>query len=302
MDLLVNMNEIVAAPSIDFEFAPVAPALASAFLIYWEVRSTVDAPVIDQMHPDWANIRFMLSGEWSYGASRSKLARVSEYATITGPTSFGQWAEVKQGSGFNITLLPTAWLRLFDTSATTYSNQIRPLKALLGDQAAVLAHNIAQATSFAKRVEAADAFFSPLWEQTAPHHREAESEAISLALLDPNCGSVEELMRRTGLPQYSLMRLVKRSYGMSPKILMRRERFLRMLRTMEVRSFHEWRDFLDPQYVDQSHMIKDFNYFLGLSPSQYFKLPRPMLESSLLAMQRLWASGTDHLNSAPKSA
>lgn len=292
---------MVAITSIDFEFAPVAPALSSAFLIYWEVRSNVDTPIIDLMHPDWANIRFKLSGDWSYGASRSKLKMVEEFATITGPTSFGQWAQVTQGSGFNITLLPTAWLRLFDTSAAPYTNQIRSLSALLGDQAAVIARDIASATSFADRVAIADAFFAPLWEQTAPHPREAEAEAISLALLDPQCGSVDELMRRTGLPQYSLMRLVKRSYGMTPKILMRRERFLRMLRTMEVRSFQEWRDFLDPQYVDQSHMIKDFNYFLGFSPSQYFKLPRPMLESSLLAMQTLWASGMDPLNSAPKS-
>ncbi len=291
---------MVDVPTIEFEFSPVAPALSSAFLIYWEVRCTVDTPVIDQMHPDWANIRFMLSGEWSYGASRTKLKKVDEFATITGPTSFGQWAEVTQGSGFNITLLPNAWLRLFDASAAAYANQIRPLAPLLGDQAAVIARDMAVSTTFAERVAIADAFFSPLWEQAAPHPREGEMEAISLALLDPNCGSVEELMRRTGLPQYSLMRLVKRSYGMSPKILMRRERFLRMLRTMEVRSFHEWRDFLDPQYVDQSHMIKDFNYFLGLSPSQYFKLPRPMLESSLLAMQKLWASGMDPLKSAPK--
>lgn len=287
-------------PAIDFEFAAVAPALSPALLIYWEVRSTIDAPVVDQMHPDWANIRFKLSGEWSYGASRTKLARVEDFATITGPTNFGQWAEVRQGSGFNVTLLPTAWLRLFDTSAANFTNQILPLAALLGDQASVIAQDIAEANSFADRVKVADAFFGRLWEKTTPYPRAAQVEAISLALLDPNCGTVDELMRRSGMAQHSLMRLVKRAYGMSPKILMRRERFLRMLRTMEVRSLHEWRDFLDPQYVDQSHMIKDFNYFLGLSPGQYFKLPRPMLESSLLAMQKLWASGTDHLHSAPK--
>ncbi len=294
------MNDSAAAPAIDFEFAAVSPSLAPALLIYWEVRSTVETPIIDQMHPDWANIRFKLSGDWSYGASPAKMIKVDQFATITGPTNYGQWAEVRQGSGFNVTLLPTAWLRLFDKSASQFTNRILPLSALLGDQADLIANDIAQATTFAERVGVADAFFGRLWQKTRPYARAPQVEAISLGLLDPNCGTVEELMRRTGMAQHSLMRLVKRGYGMSPKILMRRERFLRMLRTMEVRSLHEWRDFLDPQYVDQSHMIKDFNYFLGLSPGQYFKLPRPMLESSLLAMQKLWASGTDHLHSAPK--
>ena len=252
------------------------------------------------MHPDWANIRFKLSGEWSYGSSPTKLETVNDFATITGPTNAGQWAHVKQGSGFNITLLPMAWLRLFDKSASIYANRIRPLATLLGEASASIARDIEHAKSFSERVALADAFFGPLWKKTCPHPREVEIEAISLALLDANCGSVEELIRRTGLPQHSLMRLVKRSYGMSPKMLLRRERFLRMIRTMEVRSLEEWRDFIDPQYVDQSHMINDFNDFLGLSPGQYFKLPRPMLESSLLAMQKLWASGTDHLHSAPK--
>ena len=285
---------------IHFEFAPPAPALASALLIYWEVSATVTEPVIDQMHPDWANIRFKLSGEWEYGASRAKLAQVQEFATITGPTSVGQWARVQEGSGFCVTLLPTGWLRLTDADASAFTNRIRPLTDLLGDQSVALSRDIAAAETFTQRVEVANAFFARMWAKTPPHPREAAIAAIDAALLDPACATVEDLMQRTGLPQHSLMRLTKRAYGLSSKLLLRRERFLRMLRTMEIRSFQEWPDFLDPQYVDQSHMIRDFKYFLGLSPSQYFKLSRPMLESSLLAMQKLWDAGIDPLHSAPK--
>jgi AraC-like DNA-binding protein len=294
------MVDTDAPPPIHFEFAPPAPALAPALLIYWEVSTSLDEAVTDQMHPDWANIRFKLSGDWEYGSSRAKLAMVHDFATITGPTSVGQWARVTKGSGFNATLLPLAWLRLPGGDASAFTNRIRPLGALLGDDAAVLANDIAKASSFAERVAVTNRYFGALWAHTPPHPREAEIAAIDASMLDPSCATVEDLMLRTGLPQHSLMRLTKRAYGLSSKLLLRRERFLRMLRTMEIRSFQEWPDFLDPQYVDQSHMIRDFKYFLGLSPSQYFKLSRPMLESSLLAMQKLWAAGLDPLNSAPK--
>ena len=296
------MADFELDPPIHFEFASPAPDLASALLIYWEVSATVAEPVIDQMHPDWANIRFKLSGDWEYGASRAKLVKVEEFATITGPTSFGQWARVQQGSGFCITLLPIGWLRLIGADACDFTNRIRPLSTLLGDNTKTLERDIANTTSFAERIAIANGFFNAMWAKSLPHPREGEVAAIEVAMLDPTCATVEDLMLRTGLPQHSLMRLTKRAFGLSSKLLLRRERFLRMLRTMEIRSFQQWPDFLDPQYVDQSHMIRDFKYFLGLSPSQYFALSRPMLESSLLAMQKLWGAGIDPLHSAPKSS
>ena len=62
MDSPVTMNDVAAGPPMEFEFAPVAPELASAFLIYWEVRSTGEAPIIDQMHPDWGQYPFQAFG------------------------------------------------------------------------------------------------------------------------------------------------------------------------------------------------------------------------------------------------
>ena len=291
----------IMAPPIGFRFAPVATGLERAALIYWEVATNVSGPVIDQLHPDYANIRFKLSGDWAYGSARSRMVPVTDFATVTGPTSQGQWASVEDGHGFNITLLPLAWLRLFGGTAAQWHNRLRPLSDLIGpDQATSLSEAMARSSDFAERVATANAFLQRLWADSVPHPREAELEAIEHALRDPDCGTVEELCRRASLPRHSLCRLTRRAYGMLPKQLLRRERFLRMLRTMEVRSYREWQDFLDPQYVDQSHMIRDFKHFLGLAPSRYFSLDRPMLESSLIAMHQLWASGVDPFHSAPK--
>lgn len=291
-----------AAPPISFRFAPVAPGLEQVALIHWEVATTVDQPVIDQLHPDYANMRFMLAGDWAYGSTRSRLSPVTDFATVTGPTSQGQWARVQQGHGFNVTLLPLAWLRLFRGGAKPWHNRLGLLSELIGEEEeSALSAAMRVAKGFEERVAAANASLLRLFEASEPHPREPELAAIGEALLDPGCGTVEELGRRANLPRHSLCRLTVRAWGMLPKQLLRRERFLRMLRTMEVRSYREWQYFLDPQYVDQSHMIRDFKYFLGLSPSRYFALERPMLESSLIAMQQLWASGIDPFHSAPKS-
>lgn len=288
-------------PPISFRFAPVLPELEPVALIHWEVATTVDGPVIDQLHPDFANMRFKLAGDWAYGSTRSRLAPVTEFATVTGPTSQGQWARVERGHGFNTTLRPLAWLRLFRGGAKPWHNRIGLLSELVGEQeAGLVSGTMLTAETFEERVAAANASLLRLWTASEPHPREEALAAIEKALLDPACGTVEELGQRADLPRHSLCRLTVRAFGMLPKQLLRRERFLRMLRTMEIRSYREWQHFLDPQYVDQSHMIRDFKFFLGLSPSRYFALERPMLESSLLAMQQLWSTGVDPFNSAPK--
>jgi hypothetical protein len=189
-------------PPIQFRFAPVAPGLEQVALIYWEVNTTISEPVIDQLHPDYANMRFKLSGDWAYGSTRSRLVPVADFATVTGPTSQGQWASVEDGQGFNITLRPRAWLRLFEANAAQWHNRLRPLSDLVGSaEAEMLADEMARSTSFEHRVACANAWLLRLWQASEPHPREAELAAIEDALRDPACATVEELGRRARLPR-----------------------------------------------------------------------------------------------------
>jgi AraC-like DNA-binding protein len=298
---LAIMNDATVALPIQFQFAPVAPELATGLLIYWEVETKAAEPIEDLMHPDWANIRFQLGGDWSYGLDRSDLAPVTDFATVTGTTDRGYWARSDKGSGFCVMLYPQAWSRILQADASTYANNIHPLSAVLGAQADIYSRAMRETKSFAERVAVSDNFFKKLWDRNGPDPQDSEIMTIFAALNDPDCTAVEHLQERTGMSHNRLNRLTKRTYGMSPKMLLRRERFLRMMRTMEVRSFREWQAFLDPQYVDQSHMIRDFKRFIGLAPSHYFAMKRPMLESSIAALQKLWMTGWDPLQSGPEA-
>jgi AraC-like DNA-binding protein len=286
---------------IRFHFAPVSPELASNLVIYWEVETTVPGPIEDLMHPDWANIRFQLSGNWHHGPTRATLAPVENFATLTGTTDRGYWARGENGSGFCIMLYPLAWSRLLGADASHYLNKIVPLADVLGDAANTLSAAIRSAKTFGERVAISNAFFLKRLRESGAHARDAEILAIFMAVSNPDCTTVEDLTERTGIAQARLARLCKRTFGLAPKMILRRERFLRMLRTMEVRSYKEWQLFLDPQYVDQSHMIRDFKRFIGYPPSHYFALERPMLESSIEALKRLWAEGWDPLLSGPEA-
>lgn len=89
------------------------------------------------------------------------------------------------------------------------------------------------------------------------------------ALEDPEITSVAELSAQLRLSLASLRRLCARAFGLTPKGLIRRYRFARMLLALEHRPYREWRQFIDLAYCDQSHFIRDCHCFLGMAPSHY---------------------------------
>jgi AraC-like DNA-binding protein len=238
-------------------------------------------PVEDWLHPEWANIRITLGGKWAFGKDPDSVREVSDRAVIVGPTSRSHFIRGPENRIFGIGVLPTGWQRLFRADAHRFANAIGPLGALTGDaDADALASALIEAPDAASRTAVADAWLLARLDRNAPNALDAQVEALHAVLTDPASATVEQITATLGLPQARLARLSKRGFGFPPKLLLRRQRFLRMLGTLHARPYDQWPDFIDPQYVDQSHMIRDFQYFLGMSPSQYFALPRPILSAA----------------------
>ena len=45
----------------------------------------------------------------------------------------------------------------------------------------------------------------------------------------------------------------------------------------------KWLNTLDQQYHDQAHFVRDFKRFMGMSPSAYAKLDKPILMAAAQA-------------------
>ena len=76
----------------------------------------------------------------------------------------------------------------------------------------------------------------------------------------------------------SLERLCGRYFGFPPKLLLRRQRFLRSLAQFMLHSAGSWSKALDWQYYDQAQFVRDFRSFMGTTPSEYADTPHPILE------------------------
>ncbi len=80
----------------------------------------------------------------------------------------------------------------------------------------------------------------------------------------------KDLEIRTGIGQRQLERKFARHLGLSPKAFSRIIRFKSVVKAANATNKPDWADIaINHGYTDQSHLIKDFREFSGLSPSEF---------------------------------
>ena len=126
--------------------------------------------------------------------------------------------------------------------------------------------------------------------------REAE------ALLDPELVSVAQLAEQMGMNVRALERLSRRAFGFPPKLLLRRQRFLRSLARFMIDPSLGWLGALDCHYHDQSHFVRDFRRFMGMNTSAYAKADKPILVAAARGRMAIAGEAVQGLHRAPCDA
>lgn len=269
----------VPAPALTVDFAIPAPALAGLVTAIYEVGIGA-VPINDQLHPEWFNMRLPLSGEWWGQISDGAVEAVSE-PIIQGPTTCLTGFGGRDGVMLGIGMMPAGWALLYNGSADRLANASRPLADYIPrDRYALVGERLNAARDFAGRAAVCSATLLARLAKCPMTARVEQIMSVQSAIADPAIGAVEALSQATGLGTRTLERLCRSAMGFTPKLLLRRQRFLRMLGQMHMRSPAQWPDYLDPFYTDQSHMIRDFNQFLGTTPTGYFARSRPILQAT----------------------
>lgn len=236
----------------------------------------------DYLHPEWANLRFMDSGLAHSAIGDGELVETPCF-TATGPTSMATRFRISSGRSWGIGLLPLGWACLVDADASRHADKVadgaldkafahfRPLEKALRESGGDFAEELALIEDHMGRLA-----LEPC----------ANADAITRvneALVDPEISTVAALAERVGMNVRSLERLSKRAFGFTPKLLLRRQRFLRSLAQFMLDPSLKWLSTLDYHYHDQAHFVRDFKRFMGMSPSAYAKLDKPLLVAAARA-------------------
>jgi AraC-like DNA-binding protein len=107
--------------------------------------------------------------------------------------------------------------------------------------------------------------------------------AVALALdgfeRAPHRANVAATAKRAEISPKKFIRLFREQVGMTPKLYLRIARFGRVVNDLHARQGVAWGDVVEQNgFYDQSHFIRDFHEFSGLSPTQWLKHRGPSVQ------------------------
>jgi AraC-like DNA-binding protein len=256
-------------------------ALISAYYIF-----RADLPVLaDMMRADLGQLRFVLRGGGTY-LRDNWWVRTSD-VHLLGPSTLATRFEARGPLLlFGISLHPAGWATLVRDDASLLANRgvngIDRFGSLIEDMLDALRH----APDTRAMVSIADMVMRVLKGRASepPIHLTGIVDAWLTGATDP---AVDHLIADLGISARQVERLTKRIYGAPPKLLARKYRALRAASLIGTSQLH-WSDAAGDAYFDQSHFIRDFKRFTGLTPSQFQNDPSPVTR---LTLQRRAAPG-----------
>ena len=281
------MMKTALEAAVAIHFYRPSPELAPYVSTYYltEVNLDQGGSVEDWLHPEWANLRFSAQPCLRSALGSAPLQPLPQ-TIFTGPTS--QSAHfVIEGSArvWGVGLLPAGLARFVSAPASDLADRTMPVApgGPLAPFAPIGAQVLTGKRDPAAEASRIDGFMLGLLAETRPSEEEARVRTAHAALINDDTTSVADLAAQIGVSSRSLERLSLRAFGFSPKLLLRRQRFLRSLAQFMLDPSLKWIATLDCQYVDQAHFVRDFRRFMGMNPSRYGALEHPVLRAAAQA-------------------
>lgn len=267
----------------DIRFHLPSAALRDLITAYVIVESV--GPLTDALHPEWANIRFLLWGSWEIQdlATGSMISAPS--SALFGPTDRTRIFSSPGGGLLGVGLTPLGWVRLVGGNASAIANKVVDLDAMLGVDGATLAGSLQASADDAGRVALLDEIFAR--RVSAGGRRVPLAVRAHEVLVSGSARDAAEFATQVGVPPAKLSRLCLGVFGFTPKRLLRRQRFLRTLGAVRDSLDRPLSELIDPAYYDQAHFNRDFKAFMGMTPRAYFSAPREVLRRAAEERRRV---------------
>jgi len=287
---------------IDVRFYPAPPDLEGCFSSFYSATFTVDGSerVSDLLQPEWANLRFF-AGDRPDAVIPGHDVLTGARLTATGPSSLPVHFTLGNTRMWGVGLFPLGWAKFCRGPATEMANRVvdgETHVAFANFQrlsAELFASDADEEAELAKII----ACFRAL-NRTVPD--EERVLAVHAALVDVSVANVADFSDHTGLERRTLERLCLRYFGFSPKVLLRRQRFMRSLALFMLENAANWSEAMDSHYHDQAQFVREFRSFMGMSPGAYAAREHPILGAFMKERARVWGAAAQTLDRPKRPA
>ena len=233
---------------------------------------------------DTPYLRVLGVGDWTAQAASGRKAAARD-VFLFGPQTVRMPVSVRGpvlAAGFGIR--PGAWAAFAKTTSGALLNDFRPLSRY-GVDPRLFSQAINSGDDPTLWLDRLEQAFADLLDQFGRPRPEDVCDWFDRAsLIDPDF-SIADFARQHGIGQHRLARLVKLGFGLTPKGVLRRSRALDLgAQLLGVGDPDEAEDLI-LRYFDQSHIIREFRHFFGMTPRQFRMADQPIMRLSLESRQ-----------------
>jgi len=287
--------------SVRSRFYNPPPQFDGCFTTFYQLAFDCDdgSSIEDYLQPEWGNIRFFAhSAPYAkIGSSEADGARF----TATGPSSLPCEFRLSSTRMWGIGFLPLGWARFIDSDAVDLTNSVcdgssHPVFSKFDCLSEILCDpNVSTEDQLAFLHETLERMMKP-------NRDEPKIMRIHTALVGGEHNVVGDLADQCGMSIRTLERMCHRYFGFTPKLLLRRQRFMRSLSSFMLQQGSRWTEAMDEEYHDQAQFTREFTQFMTMTPSKYASLDHPILASFMEARARVWGSAAQTLDQPVREA
>jgi AraC-like DNA-binding protein len=227
--------------------------------------------------PSWAHIRIIVSGWATARLCSSEQSSVDTPMPLFGPTSHTcAITAFPPTHAIGVALLPLGWAHLIGQPASRFADRIGNAQEIFPGDADRLFKGLRDAGDDEAARSILDEFFSKV-DALRPQPTPTIVRAHEV-LLDETIVTADQFARALELSNRHMARLSLEMFGFTPKLLLRRQRFLRTLDRMLANPDKPWVMQIDDAYADQPHFVRDFHRFVDMSPTEYFMSQRHFID------------------------
>lgn len=237
--------------------------------------------VEDFLLAETAFVRCLLRGDWAAETGPG------EWNTAGKIVFFGansQPLKVRVKGGFAVTgfaIRPSGWHTLFTDSHHNVTDKMIPFQLLWGELAEEMFEAVAKADDDAGQVQAMEHIIRKRLAKFHPCEADAQMAQFEVIARTDSTIRIEEAASQVGLSARQLERRCLAAFGMTPKAILRRSRFLDSATALRGFSSPTEAELGALRYYDQSHMTREFRRYTGMTPKVFAEAVTPLQTAGL---------------------
>ncbi len=241
-----------------------------------------DFVIEDQLIAENSFIRILLRGDWRAETAPGEWTGAGP-VVLFGANSFPLPVRVRGPfTVVGLAFRPSGWRSVFSQPASTFADRMLPLSEAWGEAAAsALYEGVRDATDDSGIVTAIEAAVTAQINRIGAPYIDEEMGRFEMIARTDSTARIDEVARGLGMSVRQMERRCLQAFGLTPKAVLRRSRFLDMAESIRGFSAPGERELAALRYFDQSHLTREFKRFTGMTPGQFARANTPFFTAGL---------------------